>query len=167
MNTKQLITLGTLFVALSTSSAFAGGSCKTNNVYSAYEVPFACKQDNQAVTPSAVDTVNFRYQQASNRCTIVSNKPETVYLNHFVSCKDNATRNTTRKIQLNAGANVVDFSSSCYKDTSANQANLFFEKRENGEQPVMMISCTQLDNSNAAGNKDAAISNNFKSLSVL
>lgn len=167
MNTKHIIILSTLFIGLSASSAFAADSCKTNNVYSAYEVPFTCQQDNQALTTSAVDTVNFRYQQASNRCTIVSNKPETVYLNHYVSCKENATRNTTRKIQLTAGANVVDFSSSCYRDSSSNQANLFFEKRENGAQPVMMISCTKHDTGNADSSKDAAFGDNFKSLSVL
>ena len=126
MNNKSIIILSTLIIGLGVSTAFGADNCKTNNVYSAYEVPFSCQQNNQELTPSAIDTVNFRYQQANNRCTIVSNKAETVYLNHFVNCKENATRTTTRKIP-----------------------------------------CTGQDTNNTAASQNTAISDNFKSLSLL
>lgn len=152
---------------LITSSAIsATTNCKTNNVYQPYSTPFACQQDSNEVTPSAVSTINFEYQQPHTQCTIVTSKPETVYLNHYVNCQQNTTKTTTRKIQLAAGANVIDFSSSCYQDSNANHANLFFENQDSGTRPSVMVSCTSVGKAAGKG-KEATLRDNFASLGVL
>jgi nitroimidazol reductase NimA-like FMN-containing flavoprotein (pyridoxamine 5'-phosphate oxidase superfamily) len=137
---------------LLTSNLAAASNCKLNNIYEPYSVPFNCGVKNQQLTKANVNTVNFHYTQQQNHCTVISNTAQTMYLNHNVNCGKNSATMKSRKIELSAGENSVDFESTCYKDSNNNQANFYIDHDYKTTAPKLMISCVA--NNKAVGPMD-------------
>lgn len=135
-------------------------NCSSNNIYNAYQSDFSCNYVDSKLSLSSVDTINFHYTSANTVCTIISKKPETIYLNHYINCDGNAAHPVSRKINLVTGTNTIRFKSSCFKDNNNNQANLFFDKQDKNRTATMMISCSSRDDNKATGAKDGTGSNN-------
>jgi hypothetical protein len=108
-------------------------SCRTNNEYSEYSLPFNCKKKPMSeYTGDAAQTVVFNYTQTSVQCRISSPAAQQVNVVYYSGCSTPNAQQVQQTRQLAAGTTyTITFSSDCGQDSQHNQAALYFNQGSN------------------------------------